>query len=148
MDINYSFNDNYFARFIFHDYNWYTGQAVDVDLSGNTIAGFPDTIANTTFSWRTDTVVAAVRWQAFGKQYLDNTENAERTIPSYNMVHAWVRYTLPRTGRFKKLEINLKLNNILNKLTYTAGYYDAWAGENYYWPSAGFHFTFGIRAKY
>jgi len=54
LDVNYSLNDNYFQKFIFHDYNWETGQALDVDLSGNTISGFPDTIANTTLSWRTD----------------------------------------------------------------------------------------------
>jgi iron complex outermembrane recepter protein len=148
LDVNYSLNDNYFQKFIFHDYNWETGQALDVDLSGNAISGFPDTIANTTLSWRTDRITAAIRWQAFGKQYLDNTETATRTIPSYNLVHAWFRFKLPRIGRFQKLELNLKLNNILNKLTYTAGYYDAWAGENYYWPSAGFHYTFGIRGTY
>ncbi len=148
LDINYSINDNYFDKFIFHNYNWDTGQTVDVDLSGNTIAGFPKTIANTTLSWRTHRITAAVRWQVFGKQYLDNTETESRTIPAYNLVHAWVHWKLPRMGRFKKLELNLKLNNILNKLTYTAGYYDEWTGENYYWPSAGFHFTFGIRATY
>ncbi len=148
LNVNYSLNNNYFDKFIFHDYNWDTGQAVDVNLSGNTIAGFPDRIANTTLSWQTDTVTAAIRWQVFGKQYLDNTETADRTVPSYNMIHAWFRYTLPRIGRFKKLQLNLKLNNILNKLTYTAGYYDSWEKENYYWPSAGFHFTFGIRITY
>ena len=148
LDVNYSLNDNYFQKFIFHDYNWETGQALDVDLSGNTISGFPDTIANTTLSWRTDRITSAIRWQAFGKQYLDNTETASRTIPSYNLVHAWFRFKLPRIGRFQKLELNLKLNNILNKLAYTAGYYDAWANENYYWPSAGFHYTFGIRGTY
>ncbi len=148
LDINCSFNDNYFSRFIFHDYNWNTGETVDIDLSGKTIAGFPDFIANTTLSWRTEAVTAAIRWQVFGKQYLDNTETAGRTIPSYNMIHAWIRYRLPAVAGFKRVELNLKLNNILNKLAYTAGYYDSWAGENYYWPSAGFHFNFGIRATY
>ncbi|NOZ12284.1 MAG: TonB-dependent receptor [Acidobacteria bacterium] len=148
LDVNCSFNDNYFKKFIFHDYDWNTGQSTDVDLSGNTIAGFPDFIANTTISWRTDAVTAAVRWQAFGKQYLDNTENRNRIIPSYNMVNAWISTRLPCPGRLKKLVLNLKFYNIFNKLTYTAGYYDTWAGENYYWPSAGFHFSFGIRATY
>ena len=148
LDINLSFNDNYYKTFFFQEYDWYAGDTVILDLSGNTIAGFPDVIGNATLTWRPDPFRVAVRWQYFGKQYLDNTENNDRTIPSYSMVHCWFSYDLPRPGRLSGLELSLKLNNVFNKKTYTAGYYDAWAGENYFWPTAGFHLTFGVRARY
>ncbi len=148
LDVNFSFNDNYYKTFLYNEYDWYTGETVVEDLSGNTIAGFPDIVGNATLAYRTEPFTAAIRWQHFGRQYLDNTENENRIIPSYNMIHAWFSWQLPVTGRFDELELTARFNNILNKKAYTAGYYDAWAGENYYWPSAGFHFTLGFRVRY
>jgi len=148
IDANFSWNDNYFDRFIFHDYDWNTGETMDIDLSGNAIAGFPDTIGNLTVRYRTGAVTAAVRWQVFGKQFLDNTENSDRTIPAYSMVHAWCSWNLGQRLGARQVELTARINNLFNRLTYTAGYYDAWAGENYYWPSAGFHFTAGVRLTY
>ena len=148
MDLNLSLNDNYYKAFHYREYDWETGETVILDLSGNTIAGFPDIIGNATFTWRPDPFRASIRWQYFGKQYLDNTETEDRTISGYSMVHCWLGWDLPVRGRLSGLELTLKLNNVLNKKTYTAGYYDAWAGESYLWPSAGFQATFGVRATF
>ncbi len=48
------------------------------------------------------------------------------------------------------LQLNLKVNNILDEEYETAGYYNAWGGENweganYYWPAAGRNFVAGLR---
>ena len=147
LDTNLSFNDNYYRTFLYKEFDWETGAVIEQDYSGNTISGFPDLIANTTLAYRSKSLTTSIRWQHFGQQYLDNTEDDERVIPSYNLVNAWLRYKLPWTGRFNDVELSLKANNILNKKAYSAGYYDAWAGENYYWPSAGFNIQFGVRVK-
>ncbi|PIE88985.1 MAG: hypothetical protein CR997_13385 [Acidobacteria bacterium] len=148
LDTNYSINDNYFKEFEYKEFDWGTGEVATLDFSGNTIAGFPDIVANTTITYTRSSFNTSLRWQHFGRQYLDNTEDAERIIPDYNMLHAWAHFSLPWKGRLDDAQLSLKINNITNEKTYSAGYYDAWAGENYYWPTAGTHAQLGLRLTF
>jgi len=64
-----------------------------------------------------------------GKQYLDNQNLG--TNDAYWLLDAGVRYF------FKNVELNFKLNNILDKLYSTYGYGYEWGGYYaYYWPGA------------
>ena len=148
FDANLSINDNTYKEFNYQEYDWGTGEVVELDFSGNTIAGFPDVIANSTLSYRTNRWMAALRWQHFGQQYLDNTENADRTISSYNLVNTWVKVDLPKMGRIDGVELSLRINNLLDETFYTAGYFDAWAGGNFYWPGADRSVMAGVRITY
>ena len=148
LDTNLSYNDNFYREFVYREYDWSSGQVAELDFSGNTIAGFPDVISHTTLRYRSNSSTVALRWQYFGEQFMDNTEDQGRRIAPFNLLNAWFHFTLPWTGRLDRIELSLKINNLLNKKTYTAGYYDAWEGENFFWPGAERNATFGARIKY
>ncbi|MBZ0098243.1 MAG: TonB-dependent receptor, partial [Taibaiella sp.] len=88
-----------------------------------------------------------------GKQYLDNTSDAGRSIDPYNLVDARIRYSI-RTKPFRELGFNLMLNNILNTQYVSNGYTFSYVygGElntfDYYYPQAGFNFLFGVTMKW
>jgi len=88
-----------------------------------------------------------------GKQYLDNTSDAGRSIDPYNLVDARIRYSI-RTKPFRELGFNLMLNNILNTQYVSNGYTFSYVygGElntfNYYYPQAGFNCLLGVTMKW
>jgi len=79
-----------------------------------------------------------------GKQYLDNTSNDERSLPSYLVNDFVVRWS-PESGR--GLSVSLFANNIFNELysangwtySYLFGGLDGMVTENYVFPQAGRH---------
>lgn len=87
-----------------------------------------------------------------GKQYLDNTSNADRSIDAYKFVNVLVRYTM-HTKTFKELTATLVLNNIFNSYyetngaTYTYMYNGSPAALNYYFPQAGFNVMGGVSMR-
>ncbi|MEZ5017946.1 MAG: TonB-dependent receptor [Flavipsychrobacter sp.] len=88
-----------------------------------------------------------------GKQYLDNTSNDDRSVGSYGLLDARVRYTI-RTSVIRELGLNLMLNNILdnkyesNGYTYSYRYGGANTTVNYYYPQAGFNWLLGVSMKF
>ncbi len=142
---NFAYNDNYFQDFTLYQYDWNTGKTHTIDYSGKTIAGFPDLLTNLRFSYRLPQFTASVHWQHVGKQYLDNTENEDRIIPSHNVVNANLIYRIKNVLGTRSIQISLQFNNLLNKKYYTAGYYDEWEGKNFYWPAAEFNWIAGLR---
>ncbi len=142
-----SYNDNYFKKFIMHDWSG------DFDFSGNQIPGFPDVLANAKLNYRLEPFLVSTQIQHVGKQYLDNTENEERTIDSFQVVNVSAIYKLKNLFKKADVELNVRVNNILDKEYETAGYYDPWggpdwSGANYYFPAAGRNFIAGIRVGF
>ncbi|RMG60929.1 MAG: TonB-dependent receptor [Calditrichaeota bacterium] len=137
---NLSLNDNYFSDFKMTDYG-----GNQVDLSGNTIAGFPEWLANARLTYRGRGLVLSLHLQHVGKQYLDNTQNEDRIIPSFDLLNATALWTIKPARSARSVQFSLRLNNILDKRYFTAGYYDSWTNENYYWPGAGFNVIAGLR---
>lgn len=87
-----------------------------------------------------------------GKQYLDNTQNDNRSMDAYSYTNLLLRYTI-QPGSLKGLEFKLALNNIFNTYYssngYTYSYYEGSALNtfNYYYPQAGFNVLGGITLK-
>jgi len=142
---NLSFNDNYFKKFKQYEFDWNSGKTVTVDYSGNKIAGFPDMITNWRFTYLNRGFSATLQVQGVGKQYLDNSGLSDRIIPPFAVLNARFRYRLKNLSGLNNLEFTLSLNNILNTRYFTAGYYDTWSQERYYWPAANFNWMTGIR---
>lgn len=88
-----------------------------------------------------------------GRQYLDNTTNANRSIDPYGLCDLRLRYTV-QTSFVKELGISLALNNVLNKKYETNGYTFSYKSdgtlttENYYFPQAGFNFLLGVNIRF
>jgi len=139
---SFSYNDNYFEKF-----NPFTGSG-DYDYDGNKIAGFPDILASGRLTYKTEPLLVSAQVQHVGKQYLDNTQNEERTIDPFQVVNASVIYKIKKVFGKADIELNLRINNILDKEYETAGYYDSWEEANYYFPAAGRNFMLGLRVGF
>ena len=144
----FSFSQNYFARFrqfqAQYDQDWnFIGNKI-TDLSGNTIAGFPNVLTTGKLSYTCRFLSGYLMVQHVGKQYLDNTQREDRTIGPYTLVNAHVSVGLKNILGTNGLRLNLWINNLLNKRYETAGYYDDWEGENYLWPGAERNYFVGL----
>ena len=137
----FSVSQNYFSEFNLYEEMWdddwnFLGTQT-VDFSGKTIAGFPGIMANGKLSYRIGSLLGAVQFQHIGEQYLDNTENENRKINAYSLVNLLFSYELKTFPGISGLKFRIFVNNLLDERYETAGYYDSWAGENFYWPGAG-----------
>ncbi|NQV18271.1 MAG: TonB-dependent receptor [Armatimonadetes bacterium] len=149
---SFSYNDNYFEKFVMYDWdeNW---DVVEINFKDKTIAGFPDILASGRLSYKTNPVTISAQIQHVGKQYLDNTEDEDRTIDPFQVVNASVVYKIKKVFGKSDIILNLRVNNILDKEYETAGYYDPWggpnwSGANYYFPAAGRNFMAGVRVGF
>jgi iron complex outermembrane receptor protein len=88
-----------------------------------------------------------------GNQYLDNTEDADRSLSAYGYINMLVRYSI-KCKPFKEIELKLALNNISNRLYSTNGYTYSYIEtgimntSNWYFPQAGFNLLGGITLKW
>ncbi len=145
LSANVAYNDNYFKNFKAYDTNWDTYETFVVDYSGNKIANFPDVIANAKISYNWRWLTATCEYKYVGEQYLDNTQNPDRTIPEYSLVNAGLKFKLTNIGLLKTTSITFNVNNLFDKTYYTDGYYDAWDGGNNYWIGSERNFMIGFR---
>jgi iron complex outermembrane receptor protein len=92
-----------------------------------------------------------------GKQYLDNTQNNQRSLKPYNINNLIVSYTL-HTKPIDEIICSIQLNNITNRKYVSNGYTysERYAGPgyltdvntyNYIYPQAGFNLMAGIIIK-
>lgn len=88
-----------------------------------------------------------------GRQYLDNTTNADRAIKEYNYLNLLIRYTV-KVKPFKEVVATLALNNITGALyanngyTFSYVYGGSLTTQNYYFPQAGFNVLGGLTFKW
>jgi iron complex outermembrane receptor protein len=88
-----------------------------------------------------------------GKQYLDNTSNEARKLDKYFTEDVRVSYTFGHKF-FKDISIIAQANNVFNKkyepngYTFSYLYNNDLVTENYYYPMAGFNWTFGLNVKF
>jgi iron complex outermembrane recepter protein len=137
---SFSYDDSYFEKF-----NPFTGSG-DYNYNGNKIAGFPSIISNGKLAYNSGNLNLFAQMQYVGKQYLDNTENEERTIDPFKIVSIGAVFNIAKTN----WQLNLRANNILDEEYETAGYYKPWEDNsgpegNYYFPATGRNFVAGLR---
>lgn len=98
---------------------------------------------------------AEVAWQTkfVDSQFLDNTANTDRMMPSYLVNDLRLTYALLDTG-MRSLEVNLLLNNILDEKFVNNGYTYAFifggerVDENFYYPQAGRNFLLSLTLNF
>ena len=76
-----------------------------------------------------------------GKQYLDNTENEDRTIEAYNLADLTLAYSLKDFLYFPELRLIFNIKNLFDVKYETAGHYYY---ENYYYPGAERNYYLGL----
>jgi len=124
-----------------------------IQHSNTDIAFSPNTIAAVGISYEPIKHLELNLLSKFvGKQFLDNTSTAERTLDAYYITNLAIQYTLPNCG-FKEIKIGVLANNIFNHLYenngYTFGYISGGKRitENYYYPQAGSNFLVRLTLK-
>ena len=95
----------------------------------------------------------ALQSKYVSKQYLDNTQNDERTINGYWVSNVRLGYDFKLAG-VKNINLGLLINNIFDKKYESNGYtYGYQAGgsrvtENFYFPQAGTNFLLNLNVKF
>jgi iron complex outermembrane receptor protein len=136
--------------------NWDTwGQ--EAEYLGETDLAFSPSVLASSLLRYTPVDPLVLEWisQYNGKQYIDNTANAQRQLDAYWVNDLRISWTIPKAG-FRQLELSLWLRNVLNEEYET----NAWVYRYYYtneegqrregiydgyFPQAGRHFLFSLR---
>ena len=130
---------NYYKKFLQQDYN-----GVIENLSGNSIAGFPDIIGNFRITKFFNNISASLLVKHVGKQYLDNTQSSNHIINPFTRIDLMFDYRLNKLYYFPEVRFILKVSNLLNEEYETAGYYDSWSDTAYFYPAAIRNYYFAI----
>lgn len=147
----FALSQNYFSKFdqyeAIYDDDWnFIGSRI-INYDGKTIAGFPGAMANAKLKYSRGPLTSYLFFQYVGKQYLDNNEMDDRSIPEYSLANFHISYLLKNIFGLNGVKLSLWINNVLDKTYETAGYYDSWAGENYLWAGAKRNFFVGLETN-
>jgi iron complex outermembrane receptor protein len=152
------------SRNRFSEYHEFVDSTTVNDFSGNTIAGFPDRIANVTVGFRRHGARAALTVNEVGRQYLDNSEDnrsdpALRSTPGYQkklieehaILNGLLSFELGGAGGFKPLAargllLELRGMNLTGLRYETAGY--VFAEVPYFYPAATRNFFVSLKAEF
>lgn len=134
------------------DWNWI---GTKENFFENTDISFsPNVVANSIFSYAIGDFETAFYSTYVGRQYLDNTSDANRSIDAYFVNNLRLGYSW-KMNRIKSIDFNLLINNIFNTEYETNGYnwYTYYLGgervnEKRYFPQAGTHFMFSTTLKF
>ncbi|MCB2198115.1 TonB-dependent receptor [bacterium] len=145
--LNLSLSDDRLVDYTTYDWaeDWST---IEVDLSDNKIALFPSFMSNLGIGYVMKSWSIFVDHRFVGRQYLDNTENDERSIDSFSLVGVSAQYKLPVAIGIEEWVLSAHVNNLLDEEYETAGWYDAWAGENFYYVGATRNWFLGLSARF
>jgi iron complex outermembrane receptor protein len=139
IDANLALSQNYYKNFFQQNYDGST-----TDLSGNSIAGFPDMIGNIRLTgyWRNLSTSLFLKY--VGKQYLDNTQNENRKIDPWTRVDFTLDYRFKNFVFFPEIRFLFKIFNVLDSEYETAGYFDSWEETSWLYPAADRHYYFAV----
>lgn len=91
-------------------------------LDGNTIAGFPEVMANARVGYISDGVSAVLSMQHVGAFFTDNLQNPgkglsdpARTVDAFTVFHAWLNYRF-EAGLGQSIEIRLQVSNLFDTI--------------------------------
>lgn len=155
---NLTISDNRIKEFVEYtdvydvDFN-YLGQETDT-FKNTTIAFSPSLTSAVQLSYTpfTSTEISLIA-RHVSAQYLDNTENSERTIPAYTVADLRLSFT-PKVKWCKKLRIDLLVNNLFSTMYssngYTFGYiYDnARTQEDFFYPQATINYMAQLSLRF
>jgi iron complex outermembrane receptor protein len=136
---NLAWSQNYYEKYIQQNYD-----GSKTDLSGNSIAGFPDMIGNLRLSGYWGNFSSSLFLKYVGKQYLDNTQNEERIIDPWSRIDFSLDYRLKELSFFPEIRFIFKVFNLLDQEYETAGYFDSWTGTAWFYAAANRHYYFAI----
>lgn len=129
------------------------GGQIERIFTDTDIAFSPNLIANSVLSFTKSGFTGELITKYVSKQYLDNTQNDDRSIDPYLVNDVRLSYTLSKIGFAKAITANLLINNVSSHEYETNGYTFGFieGGEqrfNYYYPQAGRNFLLQIKWEF
>jgi len=134
------------------DWNWTASQ--DNYLGKTDIAYSPNLIANSIITFNYKAFECGLHSNYIGKQYIDNTSDAVRSIDAYFVNNLNLKYSL-KLNKLKSVDFNVLVNNLFAEVYET----NAWTwysavvgGARYndlrYFPQAGTNFLASVTLKF
>ncbi len=108
------------------------------NLAGNTIAGFPNVLANMRLTYTHRGFTASLAAQHVGKKYTDNCGNEQNTVSRFTVFHGNAGYEF-RRGVLSRLLLQLHVQNLFNRLYIAHG-----EGEEFF-PAAERQVFFNLK---
>jgi len=157
-NVNYTLSRNKILNFVEHytDYNTsaWTSEYLTKDLGAVDIAYSPSETWTNDFKFNiTNGVYLHLISKYVGKQYFDNTMNADRTLDPYFVNNIRIDLS-PNMKNIKELQIQFLLNNFLNEVYENNAYGGNWYEDgtekswSYYFPQAGINYMFRVGVKF
>lgn len=138
VSANATFSTNEITEFAFVTGVDSLGQEVSVDLAGNSIAGFPDVLANVMVTATHDNASLTILNKYVGEFYTDNFQNEINKNDAWNVVNVYASYLFTNTPIVKDVRVNMQMNNALNSLYSMSG-----EGDQFF-PGAERNYYFGV----
>ena len=93
--------------------NWDTGGKLEVHYENTDISFSPNIIAKSEVNYKIKNLNTSWVFKHIGKQYIDNSESAERMLDAYSVSGLLFSYSL-MFKNIKDAKISLQVNNLLN----------------------------------
>lgn len=151
---NFTYSLNEIDKFTEYIDDYDNGGQIAIEHSKTTIAFSPDMIAFAELSYRPlKNLSFSINNKYVSKQYLDNTENENRSLSSFSTQNLRIAYEL-KLKKIKSIQLTALINNLSDKIYFPGGYtfsYNYLAAittENYLYPQAGRNFMVGLSVKF
>ena len=101
--------------------DWDNGEQ-SIHYDNSTLAYSPSAILNGFINFKYDNFKATWHTGYVSRQYLDNTENTDRSLPAYSLSDLSFSYTVPMKKVFHSVVIGADFNNVFNARCATSGW--------------------------
>ena len=115
-----------------------------IHYDNSTLAFSPSTILNGFVNLHWNGLQAVWHTNFVSKQYLDNTENADRSLPCYSASDANISYTWKPNKAIKECIFGLNFNNIFNRRYAANGWVYSSIVEEYGHPNENRYYQIGF----
>ena len=102
--------------------NWDTGKSDSIHYSNSTLAFSPSAIVNGFLTFHHKGWQAVWHTNYVSRQYLDNTENSDRSLPAYTTSNLNLSYTLKPKSVLKEAVFGLNFSNLFNRHYASSGW--------------------------
>lgn len=123
--------------------NWEESFRV-IHYDNSTLAYSPSTILNGFVNFHWKGLSAVWHTNFVSRQYLDNTENVDRSLPCYSASDANISYTLKPKKAIKEAIFGLNFNNIFNRRYAANGWVYSSIVEDYGHPNDNRYYQIGF----
>ena len=123
--------------------DWDNGSKT-IHYDNSTLAFSPSTILNGFVNFHYMGIQAVWHTNFVSRQYLDNTENADRSLPCYSVSNVSLSYTLKPKKIMKEAIFGLNFNNVFNRRYAASGWVYSAICDSYGHPNDNRYYQIGF----